>query len=178
MSSPYTYGQQVLLALMPKFTGFIGITCSLLLLSEIVLDYIKDPTNTNAIKRALVVACFYELMDSFGWFLSSWMIPSSEGFFGSSNGTISSRNFQGFLLQIAIGGPLCNGFLAFIFYTIVKGFDWHIVEDSYRNSDKEESIYNDVNTKRWSRMNYIEMFFYTFVLLFTFGSGFVHTLTH
>jgi hypothetical protein len=158
MSSPYTYGQQVLLALIPKCTGSIGITCSLLLLSEIVRDYIRDPSDINPIKRALVVVCFYEIMDSIGWFLSSWMIPSSENFFGSSNGTWGTCNFQGFLLQIAIGGPLCNGLLTFVFYTVVKGYDWHTVND---------------NEKRWSRMNYIEMYYYIFVVLYTFGTGFL-----
>jgi hypothetical protein len=148
----YTEGQQALLALMPKFTGSVGITCSILLMSEIIRDYVKL-NDTNPVKRALFFVTCFEISDTFGWWLSTWALPRDTDFLWAA-GTWTSCNFQGFLLQIAIGVPLCNAFLTFILYTIVKGYGW------------------DGGTAT-ATLILIERVFYSMVIIFAFGTSFL-----
>jgi hypothetical protein len=113
----YPLGQQLTLALLPKFAGTIGFFCSAFLASELIRDMINR--EGNAIKRALLAVCVFEMSDSFGWFLSTWAIPYSEGAFPFSIGTTGSCNFQGFLLQSSIGGPLNFLQMTYYFYLVV-----------------------------------------------------------
>ena len=111
----YPRSEQVALALIPKFTGSIGLFCSIFLITELIRDHVNK--EGNAIKRALLGVCFYEVLDSFGWWLSSWALPSSTDFVWSV-GTTGSCNFQGFLLQSAIGNPLNYVQLNYYFYLV------------------------------------------------------------
>lgn len=118
---PYTQSQQVALALVPKLTGTLGMASSMFIISEITRDFRNK--ESNPIKRALLAITVYEIMDTFGWWLSSWALPSDSDFVFAS-GNRASCNFQGFLLQMAIGAPLNNALLTSLFYLIVtKGYD-------------------------------------------------------
>jgi hypothetical protein len=192
--SSYSFGQQALLALMPRFTGTIGLTSSVLLMSEIIRDYVID-NDTNPIKRALFAVTCFEICDSFGWWLSTWAIPSHIDFLWAS-GTWTSCNFQGFLLEVAIGAPFCNGFLTFIFFTIVKGYDWKddVNDDIVENDIGHVTTTNNVGTagavtatntaivtttppvrqrQRWTKLNRIEWYFYSCVIVYAFGTSFL-----
>eukprot|EP00797_Seminavis_robusta_P030130 Sro621_g176810.2 (598) ;mRNA; r:39082-40875 len=59
-----------------------------------------------------------DILASFGWFLSTWAVP--EGSFVYSKGNKASCNFQGFLLQLAIGAPLYNSSLAIFYLLMIK----------------------------------------------------------
>jgi hypothetical protein len=115
----YTIGQQVTLALLPKFSGGLGMISSIILVSEIVRDTING--ELNPIKRALFFVTLWEFADAMGWFMSTWAIPSSSDFIWSVNGNWTTCGFQGFLLQIAIGAPLANSAFAYLFYILAKG---------------------------------------------------------
>jgi G protein-coupled glucose receptor regulating Gpa2 C-term len=136
----YSLGQQLTLALLPKFAGTIGFASSAFLASELIRDMVNG--EGHAIKRALLAVCIFEMADSFGWFLSTWAIPYSEGSFPFSVGTTSSCNFQGFLLQLVIGAPLNFLQMTYYFYLVVvkrqsidalgvKQWKAHLVLDAY-----------------------------------------------
>jgi len=63
-----------------------------------------------------------DICASFGWFLSTWAVPEETGF-ALARGTTASCNFQGFLLQLAVGAPLYNSSLA-LFYLMVIKYNW------------------------------------------------------
>jgi hypothetical protein len=114
-----TYGrsQQVALALVPKFSASIGLMSSCFLVSELIRDHRAN--EGNPIKRILLGVTCYEVMDAFGWWLSSWMVPRWTEF-AFASGTRATCSFQGFLLQMALGAPINNGILTYFFYLVVK----------------------------------------------------------
>jgi hypothetical protein len=63
-----------------------------------------------------------DICASFAWFLSTWAVPADSGF-AYASGNVTSCNFQGFLLQLAIGAPLYNSSLA-LFYLMVIKYNW------------------------------------------------------
>lgn len=114
-SLPAAYQEQ-LLAVVPKFSGAIGMPSNLLLMSEIVLAHTTSHSG-NPILRSLAGVAFFLGLDAFGWFLSTWAVP--EGDFAFSAGNLRTCEFQGFLLQVVIGAPLFCGSMAFYFWLIV-----------------------------------------------------------
>lgn len=113
----FTWEQQVALALVPKFTSSLGMTCSAFIVSELIRDHYNN--EGNPINRILFGVTAFEILDSTGWFLSSWALPSEQSDFAFAAGTIGTCNFQGFLLQAAIGAPLHNCALTFFFFLVV-----------------------------------------------------------
>jgi hypothetical protein len=113
----YPVSQQMLLAIVPKFTGTIGMTSALLLMTEIIRDYRKN--DMNPMKRALFCSSCFEWMDAFGWFLSTWALPNHTDFVWAT-GSWTTCNFQGFCLQASIGAPLCQCMLTYTFYRMSR----------------------------------------------------------
>jgi hypothetical protein len=108
--------QEQLLAVVPKFSGGVGIPASILLMSEVVLAHMgsKNQKGGNPILRSLAGTAFFLCLDAFGWFLSTWAVP--EGDFAFSSGNVRTCEFQGFLLQVVIGAPLFSCTTAFYFW--------------------------------------------------------------
>jgi hypothetical protein len=144
--SGYTIGQQMTLALIPRLTSTIGISCSILLISELIRDYRKN--EMNPIKRALAFITCYEVCGAFGWWLSTWALPSHVDYIWST-GSWASCNFQGFIIQICIGAPLSQTALTCMFYMICKG------------------IWTDTDFHSFERIAYSTIF------IITFGTGFM-----
>lgn len=115
MSSLPAEYQEQLLAVVPKFSGAIGMPSNVLLMSEIALAHMS--ASGNPILRSLAGVAFFLGLDAFGWFLSTWAVP--EGDFAFSRGNLRTCEFQGFLLQVVIGAPLFCGSMAFYFWLIV-----------------------------------------------------------
>jgi hypothetical protein len=111
-----TLQQERILAIVPKCTASLGMPAAAILIMEIVLDHKKG--KGNSILRAIGLMALFELLDSFGWFLSTWAVP--EGSFALAAGSQASCSFQGFLLQFIIGAPLCNFALALYFYLVLQ----------------------------------------------------------
>lgn len=103
------------LAIVPHISGAIGLPCSLLLLSEIILLHRRGEGNT--ILRALGGITLFSALDQLGWFLSTWAAP--EGSWEFSKGNTQTCDFQGFLLQVVVSAPLFSCANAFYFYLIV-----------------------------------------------------------
>jgi hypothetical protein len=103
------------LAMVPKVSGSIGLPCSLLLLSEIIVAHRHGQGNT--ILRALGGVALFSALDQLGWFLSTWATP--EGSWEYSKGNTQTCDFQGFLLQVVVAAPLFSCTMAVYFYMIV-----------------------------------------------------------
>jgi hypothetical protein len=85
-------------------------------MSEIFHDYRNN--EMNPIKRALLGVTCFEICGSFGWFLTGWALPEGTDF-ALANGSVSSCNFQGFLLQLVVGAPMFNTLLQYLVYLLV-----------------------------------------------------------
>ena len=108
-----TDSQEIILALVPKVTGALGMMGSAIILSNIWSSRDKS----NPMLRALFGMSAFYLFDAMSWFLSSWMSPSSTGF-AFAIGNVSTCSFQGFWLQAVIAGPLYNAVMACYFYLV------------------------------------------------------------
>ena len=115
-----TLAQQRALALVPKFTASLSMTCSSFLIYEVWCD--RRQKRSSAIQRVLVGMSVVDICASFGWLLSTWAVPASSGF-ALATGNQATCNFQGFLLQMAVGAPLYNSSLA-LFYLMVIKYNW------------------------------------------------------
>jgi hypothetical protein len=111
-----TLQQERILAIVPKCTASLGMPAAVILIIEIIADHKKG--KGNPILRAIGLMALFELLDAFGWFLSTWAVP--EGSFALAAGSQASCSFQGFLLQFIIGAPLCNLALALYFFLVLQ----------------------------------------------------------
>lgn len=111
--------EDYVLAIVPKIFASIGIPSSLFIISESILDH-RNGRGT-VIQRALVGMSCVDVLASFGWFLSTWAIPKGSG--PLAQGNVASCNFQGFLLQFAVGSPLYNCSLS-LYYVLVIKHNW------------------------------------------------------
>ena len=90
----------LVLAIIPKVGAMISIPCSLFIMWESLEDHQNG--KGSPIQRTLVGMSAFDVMASFGWFFSTWTVPKN-GDTPLSAGNIATCNFQGFLLQLAIG---------------------------------------------------------------------------
>lgn len=107
------------LALIPKFGSTLSMFSSSFIIAECISDHRKG--KGTPIQRTLVGMSAVDIVASFAWFLSTWPLP--KGTAPLAVGNITSCNFQGFLLQLAIGSPLYNCSLA-LYYLLVIKFNW------------------------------------------------------
>jgi len=130
-ASGYTLAQEQALALVPKFTSSLSIPCSCFLLYEVYMDH-KILGRTSSVQRVLAAMAMVDILASSAWFMSTWAIPADSGF-AFAKGNKASCNFQGFLLQLAIGAPLYNSSLA-LFYILMIKHRWS--EDQLKRMEK------------------------------------------
>lgn len=109
----------VALALIPKFGATLSMFSSAFIIAESVEDHRKG--KGTPIQRTLVGMSAVDIAATFAWFLSTWPLP--KGTMPFAVGNTVSCNFQGFLLQLAIGAPLYNCSLA-LYYLLVIKFNW------------------------------------------------------
>jgi hypothetical protein len=114
-SMSYSITQQRVLALVPKFAAGLALPCAFMLIREIIKDHKRG--EGNVMLRAIIGVSIFEMLDAFGWFMSTWFVP--KGQFAFAAGSQMTCTFQGFLLQTVIGAPLYNCALAFYFYLVV-----------------------------------------------------------
>ena len=105
----------------PKVNAMLSIPSSLFIIYECYCDFRRGRSRHNAIQRSLIGMSVIEIMDSSAWFMGSWLVP--EGTFFLASGNQATCNFQGFLLQIAIGAPLYNCSLA-LYYLLMIKYNW------------------------------------------------------
>ena len=135
--------QDVALAIAPKVGSSLSIPASIFIIFEAISDHRKG--KGTAIQRTLVGMSIVDVLASLAWFLSTWLVP--EGTAPFARGNLASCNFQGFLLQLAIGAPLYNCSLA-LYYVLVIRFNWT----------------ND-------RLIRIERYVHAFIITFTVGTS-------
>ena len=137
--------QERALAIMPKCTSAISIPCSIFIIYEVYSDY--RTKGTTAVQRALVGMSCVDILASSAWFLSTWAVP--KGSWAFSAGNRATCDFQGFLLQLAVGAPLYNSSLALFYLLIIRN--------------------------RWSdiQLRSIETWVHGFILTFAIGTSFL-----
>ena len=89
----------VALALIPKFGGTLSMFSSSFIIAESLADHRKG--KGTPIQRTLVGMSAVDIAATFAWFLSTWPLPKGTAPFAVGN--TATCNFQGFLLQLAIG---------------------------------------------------------------------------
>lgn len=104
--------EEMVLALVPKFTGALGALGSLIILYNIT------HSKGNPMLRALFGMSVFYLLDAMAWFLSSWMTPASDSPYTWALGNVATCAFQGFWLQAVIAGPLYNTVMASYFFLL------------------------------------------------------------
>ena len=117
--SSLTLAQQRALAITPKVTSCLSMPCSLFIILESIRDHRRS--RGSAVQRALVGMSCVDILASSGWFLSTWAVP--RGTIAYAVGNQATCNYQGFLLQLAIGAPLYNCSLALYYLLIIK-YGW------------------------------------------------------
>jgi len=75
--SEITEAQLNAVVIVPHFTGAISMIASAFLIWEGFKEHRKG--KSNAMMRAVIGIGVYDLLSSFGWFLSSWMLPAAYG---------------------------------------------------------------------------------------------------
>jgi hypothetical protein len=118
-ASNLSVSQQKVLAITPKVTSLLSIPCSIFIIFEAIRDSRRG--KSSAVQRALVGMSCIDILSSSAWFLSTWAVP--RGTIAYSVGNQATCNFQGFLLQLAIGAPLYNCSLALYYLLIIK-YKW------------------------------------------------------
>lgn len=134
--------QERALAICPKVSAIISIPCSFLIICEVIHQHRLGKTTTTsngttAVQRALLVMSCIDILASLAWFMSTWAVPTESGFIYAS-GNQKTCNFQGFLLQLAIGAPLYNCSLA-LFYLLMIKFRW--TEDQIKVVERYVNIF-------------------------------------
>ncbi len=119
MGEQLSYRQQRAVAITPKVTAPLSIPFSAMIIYEVYCDGKRN--RAGPVKRILVGMSCIDILSSFAWFMSTWFVP--EGNFALSAGNRGTCNFQGFLLQLAVGAPLYNCSLA-LFYLLIINFRW------------------------------------------------------
>lgn len=142
--SGLTLTKERALAICPKISAAISIPCSCYIIYEVIHDH--RTRGTSPVQRALAAMSCIDIMASSAWFLSTWAVPSDSGF-AYASGNRTSCNFQGFLLQLAIGAPLYNSSLALFYLLMIK--------------------------MRWSNLQLakIERWVHIFIMSFTWGTS-------
>jgi len=92
------------LALIPKFTGTISLMASVYIVWNVLASKNKRRQTSN---RVLVgVALSGILISFFGFFLSTWPIPSDTWLVWGNYGTIQTCTMQGFFFQVGISATI------------------------------------------------------------------------
>ena len=143
--SDYTLRRERALAITPKFGSSLSIPCSMFIIYEVYCDH--RTKGSNSVQRALVGMSCVDILASSAWFMSTWAVP--KGSFALSAGNRATCDFQGFLLQLAVGAPLYNSSLALFYLLIIK--------------------------KRWTDAMLVRMerWVHAFILSFTIGTSFL-----
>lgn len=115
----YSQTQRIVLALLPKTTGFVSVLSSFL----IVCSVLRDPVKTSKpYHRLLLGMSMVDMLVSFSEALSTWPMPSDSGAMFAS-GSPTACSVQGFFVQTYICSSFYSVSLA-IYYTVVLRYSW------------------------------------------------------
>lgn len=112
----FTQAQKIVLAVLPKISGWTSMVFSFL----IVYTVLKDPKRRSKPYHRLV--CGISITDfsaSFWLALSTWPIPRDSGVLWAS-GTTTTCNLQGFFTQAGIASSFYNCSLSIYFLLVIK----------------------------------------------------------
>mmetsp|Transcript_16851 Transcript_16851/g.21316 ORF Transcript_16851/g.21316 Transcript_16851/m.21316 type:complete len:611 (+) Transcript_16851:114-1946(+) len=112
--------KSILLAVLPKITAFMSMTCSSALIAKICLrsrNKEKVPSKTIKIQdRIMLGLSTTDILASLCYFLGTWLVPKGTiGGFGPVFGAYGNEgtcNLSGFFTQFAVASPMYNATLA------------------------------------------------------------------
>lgn len=104
----FSYGQQVLLALVPKFSSSLSILGSFWIVVEVLTRRSK---RKNVYQRLMLFMSANDIMVSIWYFASTWPIPKGTEGVAFAMGNEKTCIVQGFFLQLGIISPICKFFL-------------------------------------------------------------------
>jgi len=106
------------LAICPKISASISMPCSFFIVCEVIHDH-RTRGSTTSIQRTLLAMSCVDILASSAWFMSTWATPEENGW-AYAAGNQRTCDYQGFLLQLAIGAPLYNSSLALLYLLMIK----------------------------------------------------------
>jgi hypothetical protein len=118
---PFSYTQQVILAITPKISAFASLCGSSAILMECL--YYDRRKLQRVYHRLLCVMSLYDVIESTFNFMSSWPIPRGSPNVAFAVGTQQSCTLQGFVLQFGLAIPILNLCLG-CYYLLVIRYSW------------------------------------------------------
>ena len=118
----YTDAQLTALAIVPKVTSVLSLIGSSIIMSDILAVYRGKRGRTRLSPRHRILAgmSFCDSLSSFGWFLTTWPIPSDISYTKWTVGTQATCTLQGFLVQLGVGAAIYSGCLAIYYFLVIR----------------------------------------------------------
>jgi hypothetical protein len=122
MSSSWTFGQKVVLAVIPKISSTFSLLGSTWIMIEVITDKTQPrPKRNHPYHRLLFAMSTYDVLESIWNFVSTWAIPRGTPGVVFAKGTTATCSAQGFFLTLSVAVPLYNAMLS-IYYVLVINY--------------------------------------------------------
>lgn len=119
----WSEGQQLALALVPKFSSVLSLFGSIWISIEVLFDKTPGmPKRKHPYHRLLLAMSIYDILESVWNFLSTWPIPKGTEGVWRPMGTTKTCTAQGFFLTLSVAVPIYNAFLA-LYYLLVINYN-------------------------------------------------------
>lgn len=118
----WTRSQQIVVALLPKFSSVLSLFGSIWIMIEVITD--QNPTRrkrNHPYHRLLFAMSVYDVLESIWNFGSSWPIPEGTENVIWAVGTTASCTAQGYFLTLSVAVPIYNAMLS-LYYVLVINF--------------------------------------------------------
>eukprot|EP00566_Odontella_aurita_P015228 CAMPEP_0113537112 /NCGR_PEP_ID=MMETSP0015_2-20120614/6645_1 /TAXON_ID=2838 /ORGANISM="Odontella" /LENGTH=339 /DNA_ID=CAMNT_0000436571 /DNA_START=145 /DNA_END=1164 /DNA_ORIENTATION=- /assembly_acc=CAM_ASM_000160 len=116
--------EAILLAVVPKFSAFLSICGSFIIVHNVIHDAKKRKKAYHRIMLGLSVS---DIVAATNYFLGTWLIPrGTVGKYGPvymAAGTDATCSMSGFFTQSSVASPLYNAMLA-LYYLFVVKYGW------------------------------------------------------
>lgn len=118
----WTRTQQIVVALLPKFSSILSLFGSFWIIIEVITDNNESRRKRNhPYHRLLCAMSVYDVLES-GWnFASSWPIPEGTAGVAWARGTTTTCTAQGFFLTLSVAVPIYNAMLS-LYYVLVINY--------------------------------------------------------
>lgn len=124
MSSSWTYGQEVALAIIPKVSSIFSFMGSTWIMIEVLTDRTEPrPKRSHPYHRLLFAMSTYDVLESIWNFVSTWAIPAGTPDVVFASGTTGTCSAQGFFLTLSVAVPIYNAMLS-IYYVLVINYQF------------------------------------------------------
>lgn len=118
----WTKTQQIIVALLPKFSSVLSLFGSIWIITEVLTDKDTNRRKRNhPYHRLLCAMSIYDVLESLWNFFSSWPIPKGTEGVIWAQGNTASCSAQGYFLMLSVAVPIYNAMLS-LYYMLVINF--------------------------------------------------------